>query len=99
MVKQRLTCCAFALLVQGLQQKNLELLTVVRQLSAEQEQGKSQAEADRAKDRDALDAEKHALYAEREKQQVRSSKTPYPVEASRPFAASHAVLLWPPGAL
>jgi hypothetical protein len=78
---QGLTCSTCALLAQGLQQKNLELLTVVRQLSAEQEQGRSRAEEDRAKDRDALEAEKRALYAEREKQQVRSmQETPlFPV--------------------
>ena len=61
---------------QGLQQKNLELLTVVRQLAAEKEHGKSQAEEDRAKDREAMEAEKRALHAERERQQVRAPRRP-----------------------
>lgn len=56
--------------MQGLQQRNLELLTVVRQLGAEKEQGKVDAEQERAKEREALLAEKQELHAERAKQQV-----------------------------
>lgn len=55
---------------QGLQQKNLELLTVVRQLGAEKDQERALVEQEKARDREALEAEKNALYAERAKQQV-----------------------------
>jgi len=55
---------------QGLQQKNLELLTVVRQLGAEKDQERALVEQEKARDREALEAEKNALHAERAKQQV-----------------------------
>ena len=58
------------LFVQGLQQKNMELLTVVRQLSDEKDHERALLEQDKAKDREALEAEKNALYVERTKQQV-----------------------------
>lgn len=56
--------------MQGLQQRNLELLTVVRQLGAEKEQGKVEAEQGRAKEREASLAEKHEVEAERARQQA-----------------------------
>ncbi len=58
------------LYVQGLQQKNMELLTVVRQLGAEKDQERAVLEQDKAKDRETLDEEKKVLYAERAKQQA-----------------------------
>ena len=60
----------FRFVVQGLQQRNLELLTVVRQLSAEKDQERADLEQEKANDREALEAEKNALHAERTKQQV-----------------------------
>ena len=58
--------------VQSLQQKNMELLTVVRQLSDEKDHERALLEQDKAKDRETLEAEKNALYAEHAKQQVLS---------------------------
>ncbi|CAL8467199.1 g6735 [Coccomyxa elongata] len=55
--------------IQGLQLKNIELLTVVRQLSAEKDQERASIEQEIAKGREAVEAEKDALYAERAKQQ------------------------------
>jgi hypothetical protein len=55
---------------QGLQQKNQELLTVIRQLSAEKDEERQVVEEEKAKDKEALQAERDALNAEREKQQA-----------------------------
>ena len=48
----------------------MELLTVVRQLSAEKDQERASTEQEINKGREAVEAEKNALYAERAKQQV-----------------------------
>ena len=56
--------------MQGLQQRNLELLTVVRQLGAEKEQGKVEAEQEMAKRRELTLAGDQERVAERTSQQV-----------------------------
>jgi hypothetical protein len=60
-----LLCCA-----QSLQQKNLELLTVVRRLGAEKENEKANVEAAKEKERKHVEKELSAIQAENARVQV-----------------------------
>ena len=60
-----LLCC-----VQSLQQKNLELLTVVRRLGAEKENEKANVEAAKEEERKHVEKELSAIQAENARVQV-----------------------------
>lgn len=72
------------LLLQSLQQKNLELLTVVRSLGAEKEDEKASVEAGKEEERKHVEEELSAIQAENARVQVRYSSRALPASIYLP---------------